>query len=115
MSRLREQIVEKAKKSGLIRNENDFTPEDRAKLLEIDRIQNKQLTVDDILNYCDSRRERAIKELTTNYTTNTEEQRIWYSCFATILGEIASNIRAVKENKRKQEEQLKKLYNLDND
>ena len=115
MSILRDKIIKKAISTGVIKNENELTEEDKRMLLMIDSVQNKKIEVDDILNYCEKRRERAIKELTINYTTHTEEERVWYSCLATITGEIASNIRAVSIEKQKQEKQINKMYNLDND
>lgn len=89
-----------------------LTPEEEETLMRIDEAVNKNLTVNDILNFCESKKERAIKELTERYTENSEERRIWFSCYATILSDMINSIKNFDRNKNTQINSIKKTHNL---
>ncbi len=90
----------------------NLEPEEEEYLTRIDEAINKNLTVNDILNFCESRKERAIKELTERYTENSEERRMWFSCYATILSDMINSIKNFDRNKKAQINNLKKIHNL---
>lgn len=76
-----------------------LSPEEEEAFFKISDNLNKEVSLQDVIDIIERERERSIVELTEKYAENSENRRMWFSCYATIAKKMINGVKLAQKNK----------------